>query len=416
MGDSSYRTRFTDSVLEELIRDVPAVFLTGPRGCGKTSTARRYAQSVASLDVPGVASAADADPDLFLADWIRPLLVDEWQDAPAILAALKRAVDANPAAGQFIVTGSVRSELAQGVWPGTGRLVRIAMAPMAQREVIGFDGSLASLFLHRFFAVGEAPLVRSSSTIADYLDLSIRGGFPEVLALSSDRARRAWLESYAEQLLARDVADLGEAVDQVRLRQYVEVLSLNTAGILAQSSLAAMAGITVRTSERYDQLLTDVGLVENLQPWSRNRISRVEKRPKRFIVDTGIATAAARLDRHSIQVDGPLLGRMLEGLVFMQLRAEVLAAESPMKIFHLRTSNGRQEIDFVVEGPGGGVVGIEVKASTRVTSRDARHLRWLKAQSPKEWRGGVVLHAGPDSFALDDDIWALPIAALWADQ
>ena len=413
MSSDEYRRRFADCVLEELLRDVPALFVTGPRGCGKTTTASRHSAARVSLDIPGVASAAQADPDVFLNGQEHPLLIDEWQEAPSVLGALKRAVDGDAAAGQFIVTGSVRSELAPGTWPGTGRLVRVPMAPMAQREVLGFDDALASLFLHRAFAEEQPQLVESDATIADYVDLALRGGFPEVVRTSSDRVRRAWLESYSEQLLTRDITSLGETVDGLRLRQYVEVLSLNTAGILAQSSLAAMAGITVKTSERYDQLLTDVGIVDNLLPWSRNRIARVEKRPKRFVVDTGIAMAAARLDRDSILRDGTLMGRFLEALVYMQLRAEVLAADNPMRLFHLRTANGRQEIDFVVEGPGGSVVGIEVKASAQVTAHDARHLRWLKEQTSSKWRAGFVLHSGRNSYPLGDGIWALPVAALW---
>lgn len=414
MAIDDYRVRFADSALAALMADVPSVFLTGPRGCGKTTTARRHVQASVSLDVPGTAAAAEADPDLFVQRQGRPLLVDEWQQAPAVLGAIKRAVDTDPAPGQFVVTGSVRSELVPSSWPGTGRLVRVQMAPMSQREIVGFGGDLSSLFLHRLFATGEVPTTSVGMTLEDYVDAAVRGGFPEAVRMTSERARRAWLESYGEQLLTRDIGDLGESVDPVRLRQYVEVLALNTAGILAQSSLAQMAGINVITSDRYDQLLTDVGMIENLQPWGRNRVSRVEKRPKRFLTDTGVALASAALDVDSILADGTLLGRVLEGLVFMQFRAEVLAAEIPLRIFHLRTLNGRQEIDFVVEGPGGGVVAVEVKASTRATASDAKHLSWIKREFTREWRAGIVLHAGQDVYPLEDDIWALPISSLWA--
>jgi len=409
-----YRFRFADSALDALMADVPSVFLTGPRGCGKTTTGMRHVDRSVSLDVPGMAAAAQADPDLFLDRQQRPLFIDEWQEAPAVLGAVKRIVDSDPSAGQFLITGSVRSELGSGVWPGTGRLVRVAMAPMSQREILGFSGELSSLFLHRFFMSGELPTEGTELTSVDYVDAATQGGFPEAVRMNSQRVRRAWLESYSEQLLARDIADLGESVDSIRLRQYVEVLSLNTAGVLAQSSLAQMAGISVITSERYDKLLADVGIVGNLQPWGRNRVSRIEKRPKRFLTDTGVALAAAGIDRDSVMVDGNLLGRVLEGLVFMQLRAEVLAAEVSLRIFHLRTLNGRQEVDFVVEGPGGGILGIEVKASTQVTSRDARHLEWMKREFPREWRAGVVLHAGHDAYRLAEGIWALPIASLWS--
>ena len=412
--EAEYRRRYLDDVLADMLPEVSGVLLTGPRSCGKTTTAIRHAGAVLRLDVPGTAAAVAADPDLALAsESTRPLLIDEWQEVPEVLGAVKRGVDQNPAAGQFILTGSVRSQSSSRMWPGTGRLIRIPMAPLAQREIAGFEGSVSDLFLHRLFGRGEPDLSTSALTLTDYVHLTVQGGFPEVLRLASARARRAWLDSYVEQLLVRDISELGEGVDPIRLRQYVDVLAVNTAGVLAQSALAQSASITVKTSERYDQLLAEVGIIDNPQPWGRNRLARIEKRPKRIIVDSGLAVAAARLDEGTILHDGTLLGRFLEGFVFSQLRAEVLAAEDRMALHHVRGLNGRHEIDFVIEGSGGRVLGIEVKASTSVVERDARHLAWLRDSIGQDFVGGLVLHAGPNAYPLDDRLWAMPISSLW---
>lgn len=414
--DTDYRTRYADRALAELLDEIPAVLVTGPRACGKTTTARRHAASLAALDVPATAAALAADPDLYLTDRARPLLIDEWQMVPDVLGAIKRRVDADPAPAQFILTGSVRSQSSTRMWPGTGRVLRLAMGPMSEREVNGFRGTLDSLFLHRLF-LGEPPRLRASPlNIRDYIECAVRGGFPEAVRMESSQLRGRWLGSYVEQLLTRDITDLDESVDGGRLRTYVEVLALNLAGVLAQSSLAQMASINVKTAERYDRLLAEVGLVDNLPAWGFNRIERIEKRPKRFITDSGLACAAAGLDASAIQDDGVLLGRVLETFVLMQLRAEVLAAHTQMRLHHLRTLNGRQEIDFVVEGPGGRVLAIEVKAASAVNQHDARHIDWLRERIGSRFTAGFVLHTGPDSFPLRDAIWALPISTLWAED
>lgn len=413
MGTPEYRRRFVDDAVSELVAQVPAILLTGPRGCGKTTTGEQHARATVRLDVPASAAAVTADPDEYLRGRERPLLIDEWQEVPVVLGAVKRAVDHHGAAGQFLLTGSVRSERASGMWPGTGRLVRLPMTPMAQREIEGFSGSVDDLFLHRLLR-GEPPSRAGSDlTLTDYVDLVVRGGFPEAVRLGPGRARDRWLSSYIEQLLLRDVDSLGVDVDPQRLQTYVEILALSTAGVLAQSSLAQTAGINVRTSERYDHLLMDVGLVDNLRPWGASRIKRLEKRPKRFLTDTGIAAAAARVDAAAVRDDGVLLGRFLEGLVFTQLRAEALAASTPMTLHHLRTLNGRVEVDFVIEGVGGRIAAIEVKASTAVTAHDARHLGWLRDAVGEAFCAGIVLHSGPDAFPLGERLWALPMAHLW---
>lgn len=56
-------------------------------------------------------AAVRADPDGAL-DVPRPLLLAEWQLVPEVLAAVKRAVDSRPGTNNFLITGSVRSDLA----------------------------------------------------------------------------------------------------------------------------------------------------------------------------------------------------------------------------------------------------------------------------------------------------------------
>src|SRR5215212_6960107 len=111
-----------DGVLEQRLRHHPAVLLIGPRATGKTTTAARLARTVIRLDERGAAVAVEADPDAALHGLEEPVLIDEWQVVPDVLAAIKRAVDSDPRPGRFIVTGSVRGDVDSPTWPGTGRL------------------------------------------------------------------------------------------------------------------------------------------------------------------------------------------------------------------------------------------------------------------------------------------------------
>jgi len=90
---SGYLPRFADRQVERLLAELPAVLLVGPRASGKTTTARRHAGTVLRLDDRRQAEAVDADPDAILRGADEPVLVDEWQLAPAVLGAVKRAVD-----------------------------------------------------------------------------------------------------------------------------------------------------------------------------------------------------------------------------------------------------------------------------------------------------------------------------------
>jgi len=93
----------------------------------------------------------------------------------------------------------------------------------------------------------------------------------------------------------------------------------------------------------------------------------------------------------------------------MKLKA---VTEMNVSVWHLRDRDGR-EVDFLLEGPGGAVVGIEVKASASPGADAARHLRWLKEQLGDRFTAGIVLHLGTRATSFGDGIYALPLSALW---
>lgn len=142
-----YRARLVDPMLTALINQLPAVSVTGPRATGKTTTARRRAATVVRLDREAEAAAFRADPDVALRGLAEPVLLDEWQEVPGVLGAVKRAVDDDPRPGRYILTGSVRIDLDAQMWPGTGRLVRLPMHGLSVREILGRTGG--PLFLDR---------------------------------------------------------------------------------------------------------------------------------------------------------------------------------------------------------------------------------------------------------------------------
>ena len=200
-----YRTRLVDPLLDTLMAAQPAVLLVGPRAAGKTTTASRRAATTVRLDRAAEAGAFVADPDAALRDLPEPILLDEWQQVPGVLGAVKRAVDGDPRPGRFLITGSVRGDLTGETWPGTGRVVRVTLQTLSMREQLGRIDAPA--FLDQL-ATGHTPSrPMDPPDLRGYVELAFRGGFPSVLDQTQD-LRESWLESYVDQIITRDAVSL----------------------------------------------------------------------------------------------------------------------------------------------------------------------------------------------------------------
>ncbi len=416
MSAPGYVPRLIDQHLETLFDQLPALLVVGPRATGKTTTARRLARSVIRLDVPAQAAASRFDADAALRRAEKPVVLDEWQEVPEVMGAVRRAVDEDPRPGRFLLTGSARARRNSDAWSGIGRVVNVRMSGLTVREQTG--ALTTPGFLERLAAgdLAAFPSVPNPPDLGEYVDLALLGGFPEAVLRLTGPGRDAWLEGYVDQLVTRDAEALAGRRDPVLLRRYFEALSLNTAGTATDKTLYDAAGITRDTAGAYERLLTDLFVFEALPAWSSNRISRLVKASKRYITDPSLVAAALRLDGAGVLADGDLLGRLIDTFVLAQLRPEAELSPLRPRSFHLRDKEGRHEVDLLVELAGGGVLAIEAKATASPSTADAQHLIWLRDRLGDRFRAGAVLHTGPLPFQLEDRIVALPICSIWGDR
>src|SRR5256885_7995842 len=116
---------------------------------------------------------------------------------------------------------------------------------------------------------------------------------------------------------------------------------------------------------------------DRAQAWTSNRLKRLVRSPKRYLVDAALLAGILRLDVNAILREGDLLGRLLDTFVASQLRAQLAIAESRPNLYHLRQEQGRREIDLLAEVSATRVIAIEVKASAAPRADAATHLAWL---------------------------------------
>ena len=408
---AAHYPRIVERLIEtELLPAFPALLVVGARGSGKSTSAGRFADTVIDLSVPGPAQAAREDPDGVLAASVGTVVIDEWQEVPEVVGAVKRAVDADPAraTGRFILTGSARAAQRATTWPGTGRLIRVRMSGLTQGEI---EHDNAHNPIDALFSADPPVGVASDLSRGDYLDRIVAGRFPYALGLSG-RGLSRWFDAYVEQLVELDAPQVaGGSRSSGRLRSVLESCTARTGQELNKQATARDAGITSVTADAHLRLLEGLSMIALVPAWHSKRLQRLTRSPKVHVVDPGLAAHLLGADALSLTRDATLVGQLFETFVATELRPHLETASERTEMFHFRDRSGH-EVDLVLERRGR-LVGLEVKSATSVSRSDAKGLLWLRDRLGDGFSLGAVLYSGKFPFQIDERIWALPLSTLW---
>ncbi|GEL19491.1 ATP-binding protein [Pseudonocardia asaccharolytica] len=419
-----YLRRTVDDELDELLPELPAIAIDGPKGVGKTATALRRAATVHRLDDPRQREVLAADPDRLVAG-APPVLIDEWQRFPYGWDLVHRAVDAGAGGGRYLLTGSA-VPLEQPTHWGAGRIVTLRMRPLslAERGLVPPTVSLAELLS------GARPPVAGSSPLglADYAEEIVGSGLPDLRG-KAGRARRARLDGYLDRIVERDFADQGRPLRDPRgLRRWLAAYAAATATTASLETIrGAAAGANDAVPSRpttlhYRQVLEQLWILDPVEAWlpTRNHLARLAAPPKHHLADPALAARLLGADVDAllqadplgppVPRDGPLLGKLFESLVALGVRVAAQAAEA--RVRHLRTKGGEREIDLIVERAEGRVVAIEVKLGAIVDDRDVRHLHWLAGALGPDLLDAVIVTTGWEAYRRTDGIAIVPAALL----
>lgn len=418
-----YYPRVVDAELASALAGLPAVSVEGPTGVGKTAAALRQARAVIHLDEPDEVALMEIDKGR-IGKSPKPLLLDEWQRYPHSWDMVRRAVDEGAAPGSFVLTGSATPR--EATHSGAGRIVRLRMRPMTMDEraieqpTVSFQALLD----------GEPQPVEGTSalTAADYADQIVQSGFPGIRALPNAQRSRA-ISGYLDRIVEHDFAELGHVVRRpVALRAWLTAFAAATATTTSYETIAAAATSGASetparaTTIAYRDTLARLWIIDQIPAWLpiRNTISALTQAPKHFLADPALAArllgvGAGRLIKEVnpgkvVLGDGPLFGRLFESLAALSVHMH--AQPSGARVAHLRTDGGDHAIDFIVERDDGRVLAVEVKLANVPTTRDGRHLAWLKDKIGDTLIDSVIVTAGQQAYRRPDGVAVVPLALL----
>ena len=410
--------RHLETIVDSSLDAFRVVVLHGARQSGKTTLARTVAQqrggTYVSLDDDALRLAALDDPFATLTSLAPPAVIDEIQlGGDRVVRAVKRIVDDNPTPGRFLLTGSTNFLSVPTISESlAGRARILRLAPFSEAELAGRP----PLQIARWLDDGYVAQPDEAPDRAEYMRRLCRGGYPEAILLG-DEDRRGWCQSYVETIVQRDISELGDIRRVSAMVELLAWLASNTSAELNTQAACRQLGIDRATFGSYFAWLETVFLAQALPAWSRKHATRITRRPKVSLNDTGIAASLLGIDATALaSPTSTSAGPLLETFVVNELMRQ-LSATPNLGLHHLRDYDGH-EVDIVLERADGALAAVEVKATGSPAENHLKPLRWMRdcidAVAPGLFRIGILLHTGRHCLPAGDRILLAPISTLWA--
>lgn len=367
-----------------LLAEFPVVAIVGARQTGKTTLAQAigdaFGGAVHRFDLEDPRDDARlAAPMLALEPLAGLVIIDEVQRRPDLFPILRVLADRAGTRVRYLLLGSAAPALIQGC--GESLAGRVAF-----HELPGLD--LAETGAERI-----DPLWR-------------RGGLPRSLLAVSDAASLRWRREYIRAYLERDIPALGFRLAPATLRRFWSMLAHYSGQLWNGAELARAFGVSEPTVRHYLDILAATCMVRILPPWHENVGKRQVKAPKIYLADSGLLHALLDIGTSQEALLGhPRVGASWEGFALHQIVRALNADWHDCHHWRLHTG---AELDLLVTR-GERRLGFEIKRTDapRVTPSMRSALATLRLERL------FVVHAGAESWPMDECIEAVPLGGLF---
>ncbi len=422
-----YMDRIIDEQLALKLESFGAVLIVGPKGCGKTTSAKQKAKSFVEFQDEeqrdNLIAVANTYPSkLLIGD--KPRLFDEWQDAPKLWGTIRKSVDDLGKNGLYILTGSSSKDI---IKPHTGtlRISKLKMYPMSLYESGESNGSISLIDLFNNPEKFDGCI--SDLTIDDLIFAICRGGWPRALLNKTKRSQLEIAKDFYRQIYSSDISSIDNVKRNARLAQTIlQSYSRNICTLASTKTVfrdtSSNFNLTQPTFDDYIQALENLFIIEDIDAWCpaiRSK-SAIRASKKRNLIDPSIAVAALGLSPEYFNTDFKTLGFLFESLCLRDLKIYSSAFDGYVSYYHDRYG---LEADCVLHLNDGRYALIEFKLGSSEINQASEHLskieNLIKKYNENEKQNPIripdlkiIITATKYGYKLDNGVFVIPIGCL----
>jgi uncharacterized protein len=416
-----YKPRLIESKIAEYFEVFSVVSIIGPRQCGKSTLLEHYSKQSQSkwqyfnLDIRSLRARVESDPDLFVKDFESNIIIDEAQKVPDLFHALKALVD-KKFPYKILISGSTNFLMLESISESmSGRVGILEMLPFSLSESLETRSNNIVEKLLRANNIKNAyeELVRLETVEENKIfDFILKGGFPKIHELESNKAIDTWFQNYLTTYIDKDLRDIANISNLENFQNVYKLLAYQSSNMLNFSNIAGDIGIDTKTIKKFFTILEMTYHYKKLSSFRENFKSKITKTPKIFSIDTGMLNHLLNNFKKDEMINSGHWSKILETWVFSELYKQIKNSSPKKDLYFYRTRND-SEIDFVIQ-QGQRLIPIEVKSGYHVKPFQLRSMKtFIEDYSVKfQIPFGIVFHRAEEISNLADNIIGLPLTLL----
>ena len=423
-----YKSRITDKILQLKMDSFGGVLIVGPKGCGKTTTAKQFAKSIVEFQDEDVRekllSVANNTPSKLLIGE-KPRLFDEWQDAPKIWGAIRKSIDDEQQNGLYLLTGS-SSQNVKTPHTGTLRISTLKMYPMSLFESGESNGtiSLTELFANTHL-LDDGCMTNLSQD--DLIFAICRGGWPKIFINRTNDSKLEIAKDLVKQTCNVDISNIDNISRnplwaETILQSYARNICTLAERKTIEADVRSKYEISSNTINDYIEALRKLYIIEDIDAWCPAIRSKtaIRSSAKRNFIDPSIAVAVMGIKPEFFNTDFKTLGFLFESLVIRDLK--IYSSSHGGTVSYYRDRYGL-ECDCVLHFEDGKYALIEIKFGQHDINEGAKHLceieRLIKEHNEKEKQVPlrlpdlkIVITGTEYGYRREDGVFVIPIGCL----
>ncbi len=422
-----YKKRILDDVLDLKLESFGATLIVGPKGCGKTTTAKQKAKSIVEFQDEelrdNLLAIANTAPSKLLSGKT-PRLFDEWQDAPKLWGTIRKSIDDLGENGLYILTGSSAKKV-DTAHSGTLRISQLQMYPMSLYESDESNGSvsLTELFNHP----DEFEGCISDMSIDDIIFAICRGGWPKSILNKTVRSKLEVAKDLFKQTYSTDISTIDNIERNSKwaraiMQSYSRNICTSAETKTIYGDVKANHNIGQTAFFEYIHALEKLYMIDDIDAWCPSIRSKTSIRAskKRNVIDPSIAVAAMGLSPEYFNTDFKTLGFLFESLCIRDLKIYSSPYNGTISYYHDRYG---LEADGVLHLEDGRYALIEFKLGSGEIDEASKHLcqieELIKVYNEKEQQCPlrfpvlkIVITGAQYGYKRPDGVLVIPIGCL----